>query len=110
MEEAASNQKNLKRDIISVFIGLQFTIILVTYMATPGYIIPFFFHSTGRMILFFLLTWQSLGLALYMASPIEKNRNILFAAQTLAFVILFIAPFNLVFFLGPAFTYPRMAM
>lgn len=110
MEEIANNHKNLKRDIASVFIGLQFTIVFMIYMATPGYVTPYLYNSTGRMVLFYLLTWQSLGLALYMFLPITKDRKVLFAAQTLTFVILFLAPLILTLSVGPIVTQPRMAM
>ncbi len=110
MEENIESRQHFKRDIISVLIGLQITIFMGTYMTLPGYVIPYLNNNSGKFILFFLLTWQSLGLALYLYSPLKTERKILFAIQTIALVILFLAPFNLVYLLGPVMSHPTMAM
>jgi tight adherence protein B len=46
----------------AMFIGcLPYGITLMTYVATPGYIVPFLNHPIARLVLFALVCWEALG-------------------------------------------------
>lgn len=46
----------------AIFIGcLPYGITLITYCATPGYIIPFLNHPIARIILLLLVIWEGIG-------------------------------------------------
>lgn len=46
----------------AVFIGcLPYGITLMTYLASPGYIVPFLNHPIARLILFALVIWEFIG-------------------------------------------------
>ncbi len=46
----------------AMFIGsLPYGITLMTYVATPGYIVPFLNHPIARLVLFALVCWELLG-------------------------------------------------
>ncbi|MBX9668626.1 MAG: type II secretion system F family protein [Candidatus Obscuribacterales bacterium] len=46
----------------AMFIGcLPYGITLITYCATPGYIIPFLNHPIARIILLLLVLWEAIG-------------------------------------------------
>jgi tight adherence protein B len=46
----------------AAFIGcLPYGITLMTYLATPGYIVPFLNHPVARMVIFALVAWELFG-------------------------------------------------
>ncbi|HEY9683746.1 MAG TPA: type II secretion system F family protein [Oculatellaceae cyanobacterium] len=46
----------------AMFIGcLPYVITLVTYVATPGYIVPFLNHPIARIVMIVLVLWEGLG-------------------------------------------------
>lgn len=46
----------------AMFIGcLPYGITLITYAATPGYIVPFLNHPIARIVLLLLIMWEALG-------------------------------------------------
>ena len=46
----------------AMFIGsLPYLIILLTYLISPGYIVPFLNHPIARIILFVLIAWEFIG-------------------------------------------------
>lgn len=111
MEEPFKSDENLKRKLVAATVAVQFGLLFIMYSATPGYVIPLFQITIAKTIVLFLLLWQSLGLALYRYSPIYRHRKFHFALQTVVLIVVFMAPFSLVFLIGPAVpTHPIMAM
>jgi tight adherence protein B len=46
----------------AMFIGcLPYGITLMTYVATPGYIVPFLNHPIARLVMFGLVCWEAVG-------------------------------------------------
>lgn len=54
------------------------------------------------MVLFFILLWQMLGVAMYALFSNSPERHILFAFQNTIFIVIFILPMLAFIFLGPA--------
>ena len=51
----------------ALFIGcLPYGITLITYIATPGYIIPFLNHPIARIVLLLLIIWEGIGFYILM--------------------------------------------
>jgi len=111
VETITEQKNNFKRDFAGFAVAMQFGILFITYIASPGYIIPFLNNPIAKSVVFFLLLWQVLGLALYAYSPVGPERKILFALQTVVLLLVFLAPFTLTYMLGLAVpTQPMMAM
>lgn len=108
MEENIEPRKDIKREIVTIALGLQFGCFALLYMATPGYLTPFLNGPLGRSLIFLILLWQALGLALYAYSPLKTERSFLFTFQTVFFLIIFLAPFTITYLIAPAATSSRM--
>ena len=51
----------------ALFIGcLPYGITMITYLATPGYIIPFLNHPVARIVLLLLIIWEGIGFYILM--------------------------------------------
>ena len=51
----------------ALFIGcLPYGITMITYIATPGYIIPFLNHPVARIVLLLLIIWEGIGFYILM--------------------------------------------
>src|SRR5262249_2440223 len=85
-----------------VVIGvLPYLCLIMTWICAPNYLLPFFNHATGRLILLGLIGWEFLGLWLLVREARRGFSAILILKSIIAIVV-FVLPLMALPIVGPA--------
>lgn len=98
--EAIAHERGQIIRVYGVMLAINFGMYAMTYVLSPGYIIPLLNHPIARIVICLLTFWElvAMGIHWYFAPISDVNRSVLYTLMTLFFYI----PGLLYPMLGPA--------
>ncbi len=89
------------RNFVLIWAGVVLALYLMTYLAIPGYIIPFLNNPIGRLVAILLCVWQLIGSIAFILIPFNM-RTWVRVVQKILFILVLVVPNLLAALLGPA--------